>query len=133
MALRGDLLVIRASDEGSGSVPKLIAETTSVNIDFSADALETTSQTDALNATFIAGKVTCTLSGDYLLASAGTQFSTLFGYMNAGTLIECDVLRNGAKFLDGNGVITSLSLSGGNSDTLTTGSYSIQCSGNMAL
>jgi hypothetical protein len=129
MALRGDLLTVKVLHT---SVEALIAETTSVNIDFSADALETTSQTDALNAAFIAGKVTCTISGDYLLAAAGTQFTNLFTHMNAGTLMEVTVYRSGTAFLEGDGVLTSLSLSGGNSDSLTTGSYSMQCSGNMS-
>ena len=130
MALRGDLLTIKVLHT---SVEQLIAETTSVSVDFSAEALETTSQTDGLNATFQAGKVSCTLSGDFLLASGGANFANLFTHMNAGTLVEVTVYRNGTDFLEGDGVITSLSLIGGNSDQNVTGSYSIQCSGNMAI
>lgn len=133
MALRGDYLQIRVQQHSSGTVNEVIAETTSVNIDFSAEALETTSQTDGLNATFIAGKVSCTITGDYLLASTGTQFSQLFTHMNAGNTLEIEVYRSSTKILDGDGVLTSLNLTGGNSDQLVTGSFSIQCSGNMAV
>jgi len=129
MAQRGDYLTLKVLHT---SVESIIAESTSVNIDFSAEALETTSQSNGLNAAFIAGKVSCTISGDFLYASTGANFTNLFTHMNAGTLIEVEAFRSSTVFLQGYGVITSLSLSGGNSDTLTTGAFSIQCSGNMA-
>ena len=129
MALRGDYLTLKVLHT---SVEALIAESTSVSVDLSADALETTSQSDGLNASFIAGKVSCTISGDYLLASAGTQFTNLFTHMNAGTLVEVTVYRSSTAILEGDGVITSLGLGGGTSGDLVTGSYSIQCSGNMS-
>lgn len=132
MALRGDYLTVRVQQHSSGTVNEVIAESTSVNIDFSAEALETTSQTSALNASFIAGKVTCQISGDYLLASDGDQFTNLFTHMNAGDVLEIEVYRSSTQILAGDGVLTSLGLSGGNSDQLVTGSYSIQCSGDMA-
>lgn len=133
MALRGDYLTIRTTaSSGSATVNDVIAETTSVNIDFSAEALETTSQDDGLNASFIQGKVSCTISGDYLVATGTTEFSELFTAMNAGTKMEVEVYETASKILDGDIVITSISLSGGNSDQLTTGSFSFQCSGNMA-
>lgn len=132
MALRGDLLVVKAGTIGSDIVPSIIAESTDCSISFSGEALETTSQTSALNASYIPGKVSCTISGSYLLASGGTQFATLFAYLNAGTSVEVRVIRNGTTFLDGQGVITGLELSGGLSDSLATGSYSIQCSGDMS-
>jgi len=115
------------------SVERIIAESTSVSVDFSAEALETTSQSDGLNASFIAGKVSCTISGDFLYASTGANFSNLFTHMNAGTLVEVTVYRDSTAILEGDGVITSLNAGGGNSDALTTASYSIQCSGNMAV
>ena len=132
MALRGDLLVLKAMVTGSITAASIIAESTDVSVDFSAEALETTAQASALNATFIAGKVTCTISGSYLLAATGTQFAELFNYMNAGTLIEVFMYRNNTLFLSGEAVITSLGLSGGLSDSLVTGSYSLQCSTDMA-
>jgi len=132
MALRGDYLTVKVQQHSSGTTNEVIAESTSVSIDFSADALETTSQTSGLNASFIAGKVSCTLSGDFLLASDGEQFTNLFTHMNAGDILEIEVYRSTTKFLDGDGVLTSLNLGGGNSDQLVTGSYSIQCSGDMA-
>ena len=134
MALRGDYLTVRVptTGTGSGSASAIIAESTSVNVDFSADALETTSQTSGLNAAFIGGKVTCTVSGDYLVASDSSEFANLFTQMNAGTVIEVEVYNDSTLILEGDGVITSLGIAGGNSDTLFTGSYSIQCSGDMA-
>lgn len=133
MPLRGDYLTIRVQQHSSGTVNEVVAETTSVSIDFSAEFLATTSQTSGLNESGIGGLVKCTLSGDFLLASDGEQFTRLFTHMNAGDTLEVAVERSGTPFLDGDGVLTSLSLSGGNSDQLTTGSYSIQCSGNMAV
>lgn len=132
MALRGDYLTIRVQQHSSGTVNEVIAETTSVNIDFSAEALETTSQTSGLNASFIPGKVMCTISGEFLAASDNAQFTHLFAHMNAGDLLEIEVYRSSTKFLDGDAVLTSLTLSGGNSDQLVTGAYSFQCSGNMS-
>ena len=129
MALRGDYLTLKVLHT---SVEALIAEATSVSIDFTGEALETTNQAAALNASFIAGKVSCTISGDYLYSSTGANFTNLFTHMNAGTLVEVTVYRSGTAFLEGDGVITSLGLTGGLSDSLTTGSYSIQCSGDMA-
>jgi hypothetical protein len=133
MALLGYHIVLKVQQHSSGVADAIIAESTSVSIDFSAEALETTSQTSALNATFIGGKVSGTASGDYLLASAGTQFSLLFAKMNAGEVLEMSVERSGTPFLDGECVITSLGLGGGLSDSLATGSYSLQFSGNMAV
>jgi hypothetical protein len=91
MALRGDLLTLKVQQHASGTANEVIAESTSVSIDFSAEALETTSQSSALNATFQGGKVTGTVSGDYLLASDGDQFTNLFTHMNAGDEIDIDV------------------------------------------
>jgi len=132
MALRGDYIVLYADQHSSGTAEAIIAESTSVNLDLSAEALETTSQTSALNASYIAGKVSGTISGDYLLASTGVQFTNLFTKMNAGEVITLQVKRNGTTFIDCDGVITSLSLTGGLSDSLSTGSYTIQLSGDPA-
>jgi len=132
MALRGDYLTIRVQQHSSGITNEIVAESTSVSIDLSAEALETTSQTSALNATFIGGKVSGTVSGDFLLASDGDQFTNLFAHMNAGQVLEIEAYRSSNQFLEGEGVLTSLNLSGGTSDSLTTGSYSIQLSGDMS-
>jgi len=134
MALRGDYLTIRTTaTSGSATVNDVIAETTSVNIDFSAEALETTSQDDGLNASFIQGKVSGTISGDFLVATGTAEFSELFTAMNAGTKMEVDVYESSNNILAGDIVITTLSLSGGNSDQLTTGAFTFQCSGDMAV
>ena len=131
MALRGDLLVIKAGAVGSDTAPTIIAESTDCTFSISAEALETTSQTSGLNASYIAGKVSATASGSFLLAATATNLTALFAYQNAGSLIEVQVLVNGTRIFDGQGVLTSLEVSGGLSDSLATGSYSIQCSGNM--
>jgi len=132
MALRGDLLIIKAGTVGSDIVPAIIAESTDCTITTNAEALETTSQTSGLNAAFISGKVTATSSGSFLVASGAANLAALFFYQNAGSLIEVQVLVSGTPIYDGQGVITSLEASGGLSDALATGSYSIQCTGDMA-
>lgn len=132
MAIRGDKLTIRVQQHSSGSVNEIIACSTDISVDLSAEALETTCQTDGLNSTYIGGKVSGTASGSYLLASGGDQFTNLFAHMNAGDVIEVEVYRDSTKFLECEGIITSLSLTGGNSDTLLTGAYTIQLSGNPA-
>ena len=133
MALRGDYIQLKTNAAlGSGQSEVVIAESTSVTIDFSAEALETTSQSDGLNATFIAGKVTATASGDFLVASNAANLTGLFTQMNAGTTIDVTVYNDSTRIFEGEGVITSLSVTGGNSDQLATGSYSIQLSGNMS-
>ena len=131
MALRGDYLVVKTQHHSSGTANEVIAESTSVSVDFSAEALETTSQTSGLNASFIGGKVSGTVSGDFLLASGGGQFTELFAHMDNGDTLEIDVYKDGGttKWFSGEGVLTSLSLSGGNSDQLVTGSYSMNWSG----
>ena len=134
MALRGDYLTIRTTaTSGSATVNDVIAETTDISIDFSAEALETTSQDSGLNASYIGGKVSGTISGGYLVATGTAEFSELFTAMNAGTTMEVEVYETANQILDGDIVITSLSMSGGNSDTLTTGAFTLQCSGDMAV
>ncbi len=130
--LRGDKLILKAMKEGSVTAASVIAGSTDVTISFSAEALETTSQTSGLNASFIAGKVSCTASGSFLLASDNAELAELFSYMNAGSLMEVEVYNDSTKIFDGDAVITSLEATGGLSDSLATGSYSLQCSGDMA-
>jgi hypothetical protein len=125
MALRADLIVLKID-------AAIIAESTDVTIDFSAEALDATTQTSGLNAEFLAGKVTATASGGFLLASNGANFTTLFTEMNAGTAFAVTVERNSTGFISCDGVLTSLSVTGGLSDALSTGSYTIQLSGNPA-
>lgn len=131
MALRGDFLTIRVQQHSSGVVNEVIAETTSVTVDFSAEALETTSQDSGLNASFIGGKVTGTASGDFLVATAGTNFDQLFAHMNAGDILEVQVFVNAVEKLAGEGVLTSLNMTGGDSATLTTGAWAMNLSGDM--
>jgi len=133
MALRGDYIVFKVQQHSSGVADAIIAESTSVSVDFSAEFLETTSQTDALNQTGIAGKVSGTASGDFLSASDLAQFKLLFAKVNAGEKLDMSVEYSGTPFLDGECVITSLSLGGGLSDALSTGSYSCTFSGDMAV
>ncbi len=133
MALLGYKLTVKVQQHSSGSVNEVIACSTDVSIDFGAEALETTCQTDGLNASFIGGKVSGTVSGSYLLAADGDQFTNLFTHMNAGDILEVEVDRDGTTFLEGEGVLTTLGLTGGNSDVLVTGAYAMQLSGNMAV
>ena len=133
MALRGDLLTLKIDQDGSITAPHIIAESTSFNVDFSAEALETTSQASALNATYIGGKVSGTVSGDYLLASDGDQFTELFSTMNAGGKFDIDIFMNGSSYFTGEAILTSLSLGGGLSDSLVTGSYSMNITGTVTL
>lgn len=132
MALLGYKLTLRVQQHSSGVVNEIIAASTDVSLDITAEALETTTQTSGLNAEFIGGKVSGTVSGSYLLAADGEQWTNLFAHVNAGNVLEVEIYRDTVKFIDCDGVITSIGLSGGNSDSLVTGSYSIQLSGNPA-
>ena len=130
MSLRGDYLLIKADLFSSGVNPGFIAESTSVSVDFSAEALETTTQTSGLNASYMGGKVTGTISGDFLLASSGDNFELLFkNYMDEGASFDVEVHKSGSAWFTTDAVFTSLSLSGGNSDQLVTGSYSMNITG----
>jgi hypothetical protein len=131
MAIRGDKLTVKVQQHASGTVNEVIAATTSVTLDISAEALETTSQDDGLFATYIGGKVSGTIAGDYLLASTGDQYTNLYNHMANADKIEVEVFRDTTVILSAEGVITGLNLTGGNSDTLTTGNYAIQLSGNL--
>jgi hypothetical protein len=133
MALRGDLLTLKVQQHSSATADEIIAESTSVSIDFSAEALETTSKSSALNATFQGGKVTGTVSGDYLLASDGDQFTNLFTHMNAGDEIDIDVQISASSYFTGAMILTSLSLGGGLSDSLATGSYAGNITGAISF
>ena len=124
-SIRGDKLTIKLQQNSSGTVNKVVAATTSCNVDVTAEALETTSQDDGINATFIPGKLSGTISGDYLTASDGGQYTNLYTHAGSGDVIEWEVYRDGTLFLNGTGVISSISQTGGNSDTLTTGAYSM--------
>lgn len=133
MALRGDRLVVKAGSVGSSPSNGIIAESTDCTFSISAEALESTSQSSGLNASYIPGKVSATVSGSFLLAATATNLTALFTYVNAGTAVEVSIEVDGTVTFDGDGVITSLETSGGLSDSLATGSYSIQCTGDMAV
>jgi hypothetical protein len=132
MALLGYKLTVKVQQHSSGVVNEVIAATTDVSMDLTAEELETTSQDSGLHAEYLGGKVSGTISGSYLLAATGDQFTNLFNHFNAGTTIEVEVYRDTTKFIECDGIITALNLSGGNSDTLVTGSYTIRLSGDPA-
>lgn len=132
MATLGHNLVFLVEQHSSGVSEAIIAESTSVSVDISAEALEITSQTSALNAEFIGGKVSGTISGDYLLATDAAQFNLLFAKVNAGEKLDCIIELSDTAILDGQVVLTSLNLGGGLSDALATGSYAGTFSGDMA-
>jgi len=129
MAMRGDYLTIRLQQHSSGTANAVIADTVSCSMDFSGEALDTTSQDDALIADFIAGKLSATVTGDYLLMSDATQFSNLFSHIWAGNTVEVELYQDSSSVLSCEGIITSLTLGGGNSDSLATGAYSMQVTG----
>lgn len=132
MATLGHYLVFKVEQHSSGVSEAIIAESTSVSVDITAEALETTNQASGLNASFEGGKVSGTVSGDYLLASDAAQFTLLFAKVNAGEKLDCLIELNDTAILDGQVVITNLNLGGGLSDALATGSYSGTFSGDMA-
>jgi len=126
MALGGNYLTVRLQQHSSGTVNEVVAETTSVDATFTAEALDATEQSDALTANYIGGKCTMQVSGDYLLASDGDQFTRLFAHADAGEKISVTIYRSSTKVFDTEGVFTSLSKAGGLSDSLVTGAYSME-------
>ncbi len=126
MALLGNYLTIRLQQHSSGVATKVVAETTSVDAQFTAEALESTEQADALVSRFEPGKTTINVSGDYLLASDGEQFDLLFAHANSGDKIEVDIYRSSTLVISTEGVFTSLTEAGPNSDALVTGAYSME-------
>lgn len=129
--LRGDYLALRCQQHSSGVTNAVIADSTSVSVSFSADEIETTSQTDGLIYSGMAGKVKGTVSGDYLLATTGDQFTVLLAKMQAGETIEVEVWRSGSKWLSGDGFLTGLDMTGGLADSPATGSYSMTFTGTV--
>lgn len=131
--LLGYKLTVKVQQHSSASVNEIIATTTDLSLDLTAEALESTSSESGLNAEFEGGKVSGTVSGSYLLAEDGDQFQNLFTHMNAADKIEVEIYRDTTKFIECEGIITSLNLSGGTSDMFLTGAYTIQLSGNPAV
>ena len=131
--LRADYLVVHVDQHSSGTANAIVADTTSCEVNFDAEFLPTTSQSSALNETGIGGLVSGTVTGSYLMATTGAQFANLFAKMNAGEVIGVTVKRNGTAFIDCDGVITNLQATGGLSNELSTGSYTIRLSGDPAV
>lgn len=126
MALLGNSITVRVQQHSSGVANEVIAESTSVDAQFNAEALESTSQTDGVNAAFEGGKNTIQVSGDYLLATDAEQFDLLFVHANAGDKVEVQIYRGEDLVKQGEGVFTSLNTSGALSDSLATGAYSME-------
>lgn len=126
-------MILTLQDDRSGLAAAVVAETTSVTVDNAAEFLETTSQTSGLHTTGIGGKVTTTASGDFLVASDAANWDALFAIINAGTQVEFQMYINSVLKIDCDCVITNLSSTGGNSDTLTTGAWTATLSGNPAV
>ena len=111
MALASYYLTVRLQQHSSAIDDAVIAETTSVNATFTAEALEDTCQDDGLVSTFVVGKNKVTISGDYLLASDGDQFDYLLTHANSGDKISVGLYRDGDLILtSADGVFTSISL-----------------------
>ena len=126
MALLGNYITIQLDRDVDGNFA-IIAESTSVDAQFAAEAMEATSQTNGLKAVFEAGKNKITVSGDYLSASTGGTLDILFAMQNAGTKFPVKIYRSDTLVLSTEGVFTSLNQSGALSDSLATGAYSIEC------
>jgi hypothetical protein len=127
MALSSNYLTIRVQQHASGTANEVVAETTSVDCQFTAEAMEKTAKSDALTAKYEPGLCKINVSGDYLLASDAEQFTNLFTHANNGDKIEVDIYRSDTLIITTEGVFTSLSKSGALSDSLVTGAYSIEC------
>jgi hypothetical protein len=126
MSLLGNYLTIRVQQHASGTVNEVVAESTSVDCQFTAEAMEKTVKSDALTAKYEPGLCKINVSGDYLLASDAEQFTNLFTHANNGDKIEVDIYRSSTLVMSTEGVFTSLSKSGALSDSLVTGAYSLE-------
>lgn len=131
MALSGYYLTIEIQQYSSGTASQVIAETTSINCTFNGDALETTVQSDALVSNHVGGKVNINVSGDWLVASDNEQFDALFAHADSGDIIDVVIYRNGTAFINAEGVLSSVSAVGANSDSLATGAYTMELSGSI--
>lgn len=126
MAILGNSITVRVQQHSSGVTNEIIAESTSVDAQFNAESLESTTQADGLVSTFEGGKNTIQVSGDYLLAVDAEQFDLLFVHANAGDKVEVDIYRGDTPFITTEGVFTSLNEAGALSDSLATGAYSME-------
>jgi len=119
MSLSGVYLVLKVNNE-------IVAETVSVKFQAKTKNLETTSQSDGLYASQMAGKIVVSLSGAFLLASDADNYDTLFTYIKNATEFSAVLYMNGEEAMSGYAVMKRLSNKGGNSRELTTGSYAIK-------
>jgi hypothetical protein len=124
--LLGNYLTIRVQQHSSGTANEVVAESTSVDCQFTAEAMEKTAKSDALTAKYEPGLCKINVSGDYLLASDAEQFTNLFTHANNGDKIEVDIYRSSTLVMSTEGVFTSLSKSGALSDSLVTGAYALE-------
>lgn len=103
-----------------------VAETTDVNLKVAAKALDSTSKSSGLNSEYIGGTVRIAAAGSFLMASDGANWSTLWSSFKDGDEVVVHYYRNGVGFLSGNGVIKKLTMKGGLSDSLITGTYGLR-------
>jgi len=131
--LRGDLLVIKFEEHSSGVAAAVISGTTSWSFDSSSEALETTDSDDGLNAAFMQGKVTRTISGDYMVATDLENWKGLDAKQAAAENVSWEIFNkttgSEVSVMSGTGVITTLNLSGGTAADLTTGSWAMNVTG----
>ena len=102
-----------------------IAETTDVSLKFQAKAIDKTTKDSGFNAEFMGGTVKVAIAGTFLVASDGSNWDTLWAAFEDGTEVDVNYLRHGTQFLSGTGIVKKLTLKGGNSDELVTGTYGI--------
>lgn len=130
-ALRGDYMRLKFQQHGSATNNEYFAGTTSFSFSSDSEFLESTDQSDGLNTNGIGGKVTRTISGNYIMATTADSFSNLYAHQAAGTAIEWEILKSGSAFMSGECIITSLSFDAGLSDQNVTGAYSMTVIGEV--
>ena len=116
MGILGSYLVLKIAGE-------VVAESTNVNLKLASKVLETTSQDNGVNAGYEAGGIKIAIAGRFLYVAEG-NWDVLYDYI--GGEMGVGFFRNGVEFLNGYGVLKSLSLKGADSKERITGTYGIR-------
>ena len=118
MSIPGSYLTIQVN----GAV---IAETTDVSMKIAAKPLDSTTKDSGLNAEHLGGTVKIAVGGKYLMSESGSNWEALYTSFKTGAIVTVEYIRSITNFFRGYGVIKKLNFTGGNSDSLVTGSYGI--------
>jgi hypothetical protein len=103
-----------------------IAATTSVGLKWNAEALDTTVKEDGIYSTFMAGNIKAWIRGKYLLSNSDAQYSALSQKLRDRSEVVVSVYRDGEQILTGYGILVTLNLESGISNSLITGRYAIR-------